>query len=101
MLIKASYSSQLKIFSSMFDELTEKNERFEESPGKFRDAWFTLHKKLSFPLSISSVNVTADSCGWKKLRIWSHLLRKSLMENFIFCAVSVLIRGLNNVNNEA
>ena len=24
-----------------------------------------------------------------KLRIWSHLLRKSLMENFIFCAVSL------------
>ena len=24
----------------------------------------------------------------KKLRIWSHLLKKSLMENFIFCAVS-------------
>ena len=24
------------------------------------------------------------------LRIWSHLLKKSLMENFIFCAVSVL-----------
>ena len=23
----------------------------------------------------------------KKLRIWSHLLRKSLMKNFIFCAV--------------
>ena len=23
------------------------------------------------------------------LRIWSHLLKKSLMENFIFCAVSV------------
>ena len=23
----------------------------------------------------------------KKLRVWSHLLRKSLMENFIFCAV--------------
>ena len=23
----------------------------------------------------------------KKLRIWSHLLKKSLMENFIFCAV--------------
>ena len=26
----------------------------------------------------------------KKLRIWSHLLKKSLMENFIFCAVLVL-----------
>ena len=33
----------------------------------------TLHKKSSFPL-----------------RIWSHLLKKSLMENFIFCAVSVM-----------
>ena len=26
----------------------------------------------------------------KKLRIWSHLLKKSLTENFIFCAVSVV-----------
>ena len=26
------------------------------------------------------------SICWK-LRIWSHLLKKSLMENFIFCAV--------------
>ena len=24
----------------------------------------------------------------RKLRIWLHLLKKSLMENFIFCAVS-------------
>ena len=36
----------------------------------------TLHKKWSFPLRISSVNV-----------IWSLFLKKSLMENFIFCAV--------------
>ena len=28
-----------------------------------------------------------DQICWK-LRIWSHLLKKSLMENFIFCAVS-------------
>ena len=27
----------------------------------------------------------------KKLRIWSHLLKKSLMENFIFCAVLQLV----------
>ena len=26
----------------------------------------------------------------RKLRIWSHLLMKSLLENFIFCGVSVL-----------
>ena len=25
----------------------------------------------------------------RKLRIWSHLLKKSLMKNFIFCAVSL------------
>ena len=24
----------------------------------------------------------------RKMRIWSHLLTKSLMENFIFCAVN-------------
>ena len=24
----------------------------------------------------------------RKLRIWSHLLKKSLIENFIFCAVT-------------
>ena len=25
----------------------------------------------------------------RKLRIWSHLLKKSLMKNFIFCAVTI------------
>ena len=28
----------------------------------------------------------------RKLRIWSHLLNESVMENFIFCAVSVIKR---------
>ena len=28
----------------------------------------------------------------KKLRIWSHLQKKSLMENFIFCAVSYIFK---------
>ena len=41
-------------------------------------------KKWSFPLRISSVNMT-KFCSF--LRIWSHLLKKFLMENFIFCAV--------------
>ena len=31
----------------------------------------------------------------RKLRIWSHLLKKSLMENFIFCAVSVLTKSFS------
>ena len=44
-----------------------------------------LHKKWSFLLSISSVNVTKSAV----LRIWSHLLKKSLVEIFIFCAVRI------------
>ena len=47
----------------------------------------TPHKKWSFALRISSVNVTKAS--WSFLWIWSHLLKNSLMENFIFCAVKV------------
>ena len=41
----------------------------------------TQHEKWSFPLRISSVNVTKStvSCGF--------LQKKYLMENFIFCAV--------------
>ena len=33
----------------------------------------------------------------RKLRIWSHLLKKSLMENFNFCAV----RTLPSISNKA
>ena len=36
----------------------------------------SLHKKWSFPLRISTVNVTKSAV---LLRIWSHLLKKSLM----------------------
>ena len=41
-------------------------------------------KKWSFLLNISSVNVAKSAVF---LRIWSLLLKKSLKENFIFCAV--------------
>ena len=43
----------------------------------------SLHKKWRFPFRISSVNVT-----W----IWSHLLKKSFIENFIFCAVYITFK---------
>ena len=32
----------------------------------------------------------------RKLRLWSHLLKKSLKENFIFCAV-VMLKSPNNI----
>ena len=53
----------------------------------FEVSLFTLHKKWGFLLRISSVNV-----------IWSHLLKKSLIENLIFCAVSCS-RLANNENS--
>ena len=36
-----------------------------------------------------SIKIFFSKCDQirRKLRIWSHLLKKSLMENFIFCAV--------------
>ena len=35
---------------------------------------------------------------WRKLRIWSHLLKKSLMQNFIFCAVHIEVEnGFNTL----
>ena len=41
----------------------------------------TLHKKWSFSLRISSVNVTQSAVSWR------NLLKKSLTENFIFSVV--------------
>ena len=32
----------------------------------------------------------------RNLRIWSHLLKKSLMENFIFCAVIEIFEALES-----
>ena len=46
----------------------------------------SLHKKMKF--SIKDFFSKCDQIR-RKLRIWSHLLNKSLIENFIFCAVYV------------
>ena len=50
---------------------------------------FTLHKKWSFPLRISLVNVTKSAVSW------SHSLKKSLMENFIFWEVLNISLAIN------
>ena len=36
----------------------------------------------------------------RKLRIWSHLLKKSVMGNFTFCAVGVIMFTLWNRDND-
>ena len=48
----------------------------------FRDVRFTA-QKMKF--SIKDFSSKCDQIH-NKLRVWSHLLEKSLMENFIFCA---------------
>ena len=50
----------------------------------------TLHKKLPIKDFVSK-------CAQihRKLRIWSHLLKKSLMGNFIFCVVLQQYAKLN------
>ena len=48
----------------------------------------TFHKKWSFPLRISSINLTKSTVFYGSGQVsWSHLLRKSLMKNFNFYAV--------------
>ena len=48
---------------------------------------YPLHQKMKF--SIKDLFSKCDQiCSF--LRIWSHLLKKSLMENFIFRAVTIL-----------
>ena len=44
---------------------------------------------MKFPMKDSSLNVTKSSGKCRKLQIWSHFLKKSLMENLIFCAVKI------------
>ena len=48
----------------------------------------TAQKKMKF--SIKDLFSKCDQIRWK-LRIWSHLQKKSLMENFIFCAVTKIL----------
>ena len=50
----------------------------------FRDKGIFTAKKMKF--SIKNFFSKTEEI-FRKLRIWSHLLKKSSMENFIFCAV--------------
>ena len=50
----------------------------------------SFQKKLTAQKMKFSIKDFFSKCNQIRsfLRIWSHLLEKSLMENFIFCAVS-------------
>ena len=62
-----------------------------------RRLWITFSvttQKMKF--SIKDFSSKCDQIR-RKLRIWSFLLEKPLMENFIFCAVCVLAYDLGNL----
>ena len=56
--------------------------------GSIKFKLLSLHKKMKF--FIKDFFSKCDQIS-RKLRICSHLLKKSSMENFIFCAVSLFI----------
>ena len=49
--------------------------------------YYVTAQKMEF--SIKDFFIKCDQIR-RKLQIWSHLLKKSLMDNFIFCAVCSL-----------
>ena len=53
--------------------------------------YHSLHKKMKF--CIKNLFSKRDQIR-RKLRIWSHLLKKSLLENFIFCTVITILMSL-------
>ena len=59
---------------------------FGEDHGVELFVWITLYKKIKF--SIDDFFTKCDQIR-RKLRNWSYLLKKSLMGNFIFCAVRI------------
>ena len=66
---------------------------FGNSSGNY--SYFILHKKFQKKFSIKDFFSKCDQIH-SYIRIWSNLLKKSLMENFIFCAVI-----FHNFSNES
>ena len=64
-------------------------------PRSWKEA--TLHKKMKF-----SINDFFSKCDQIRsfLLIWSHLRKKSVMKNFVFCAALGKLKELNNQGME-
>ena len=72
-------------FEDLSSKISEKSPSRAKTKGKrIEDEDSDTAQKMKF--SIKDFFSKCDQIR-KKLRIWSHLLKKSLMENFIFCAV--------------
>ena len=100
MLVISSFVGKIKL-NFQYKTMTKKMyynllQKYKKSV--FQILKIKLHKNMTFP--IEDFFRTCDQIR-RKLRIWSHWLKKSLMENFIFCvayakrlAILILIRQL-------
>ena len=62
-------------------------------PWRVRKLWKAKYTAQKIKFSIKDFFSKCDQIH-SFLRIWSHLLKKSLMENFIFCAVITIFQSL-------
>ena len=83
---KAIEYFQIKLFCRFLLILENVTNNMSSWSKIWPDKWHFRPDNVQSPAVIS----TSGKCDQirRKLRIWSHLLRESLMENFIFCAVS-------------
>ena len=88
--IVSSFNKFCKIRHSLFD-INQKFIKGNKDGKALFNAYyfhcFWLHTAQKMKFSIKDFFSKCDQIR-RKLRIWSHLLKKSLKENFIFCAVT-------------
>ena len=81
-------------FEDLSSKVAEKSPSRAKAKGKrIEDEDSDTAQKMKF--SIKDFFSKCDQIR-RKLRIWSHLLKKSQMENFIFCAVWLWLKRLNS-----
>ena len=73
---------------TIYHEIVSKDAAWSET------TFFWLVTAQSLKIEPTEIQVSLHK-KWK-LRIWLHLLKKSLMENFIFCAVYIRKLGCHN-----
>ena len=73
------------VFGFLFNMKPKRRANISVDEKDRRSFWITAQKMKS---PIKDFFSKCDQIR-RKLRIWSHLLKKSLMEDFIFCAVTL------------
>ena len=88
---------RFQLFNSLSANPTKCSNTLKHTHNQFV---FTIKAKLTTQKMKFSVKDFFSKCDQIRsfLQIWSHLLKKSLMENFTFCAVTIF-PAMNSDNN--